>query len=188
MDEQQGLNNAHLLRANEDMLNGLGQLSDYFGFSKVMGQIYCTVLLSQDPLCLDDVVDRLDVSKATVSLNLRTLEHLGIVRQVYTSDRSDRRKFYEAETDFWQIITNVISGRELRDVERAITTMEQNVARLQEIMPTLTAEEHELAVHYIEKIDQIQAIFRFVKLLLTTILVQVGKSPNVGDISEIRLE
>ncbi|MGV2435595.1 MAG UNVERIFIED_CONTAM: hypothetical protein LVT10_12585 [Anaerolineae bacterium] len=52
--------------------------------------------------------------KATVSLNLRTLEHLGIVRQVYSSDRSDRRKFYEAETDFWQIITNVISGARIK--------------------------------------------------------------------------
>ncbi|MGV2435596.1 MAG UNVERIFIED_CONTAM: hypothetical protein LVT10_12590 [Anaerolineae bacterium] len=62
------------------------------------------------------------------------------------------------------------------------------MARLQEITSTLTPDNRELASHYIEKIDQIQAIFRFIKLLLTTILVQVGKSPNVGDISEIRLE
>jgi hypothetical protein len=34
MDEQAELNNRHLLRANEDMLNGLGQLSDYFGLQQ----------------------------------------------------------------------------------------------------------------------------------------------------------
>lgn len=173
---------------HDNMLDGLGQLSDYFGFSKVMGHLYTTVLLSPEPLCLDDFVERLDISKASVSTNLRTLEHLGMVRRVWSKDRGDRRKFYEAETDFWQIITNVLSGRELRDVERAIATMDDNVARLRESMPDMSPANQDVAKLYLERIEQIEALFRFAHLVLKTILAQVNESGDVGDISEIRME
>lgn len=179
---------ADLKAVHDTMLDGLGQLSDYFGFSKVMGQLYTAVLLSPEPLCLDDFVERLDISKASVSTNLRTLEHLGMVRRVWSMDRGDRRKFYEAETDFWQIITNVLSGRELRDLERAISVMEENAARLRKSMPQMSEENRAVAQLYIERIEQIQALFRFAQLVMKTILSQVNKTPDVGDISEIRIE
>lgn len=173
---------------HESMLNGLGQLSDYFGFSKVMGQLYTTLLLSPTPLCLDDFTERLSISKASVSTNLRTLEHMGMVRRVWSTDRSDRRKFYEAETDFWQIISNVLSGREMRDVERAIATMDENASQLREAMSHMSDEDRKLARLYLERIEEIGSLFRFAQLVITTILAQVDKSTNVGDISEIKIE
>ncbi|MBL8156890.1 MAG: helix-turn-helix domain-containing protein, partial [Anaerolineae bacterium] len=91
-----------LAAVQSSMLDGLGQLASYFGFSKVMGQLYGALLLSAEPLSLDDLVELLDISKASVSMNLRTLEHMGMVRQVWVRGRGGRRKFYEAETDFWQ--------------------------------------------------------------------------------------
>jgi DNA-binding transcriptional regulator GbsR (MarR family) len=110
--------NLDLAYVHDSMLDGLGQLSGYFGFSKVMGQLYGALLLSPDPLSLDDLMERLDISKASVSMNLRTLEHMGMVRQVWVRGGGGRRKYYEAETDFWQIIANILSGREMRDVDR----------------------------------------------------------------------
>src|SRR5690606_13873268 len=111
---------ATLAAVRDSMLVGLGQLSDYFGFSKTMGQLYGALLLSDSPLSLDDFVEQLDISKANASINLRTLENLGIVRQVWVRGGSGRRKYYEAETDFLQIVSNILSSRELRDVERAL--------------------------------------------------------------------
>src|SRR5690606_36128952 len=114
----------------DSMVDGLGQLSEYFGFSKVMGQLYGALLMSPKPLCLDDLMERLDISKASVSMNMRTLEHMGMVRQVWVRGRGDRRKFYEAETAFWQIISNILAGREMRDVDRALAVMNKNAERL----------------------------------------------------------
>jgi DNA-binding transcriptional regulator GbsR (MarR family) len=42
-----------------------------------MGQIYGTVLLSQEPLCLDDVVDHLDVSEGNGQLKLTNVGAFG---------------------------------------------------------------------------------------------------------------
>ena len=175
-----------LLAAHDSMLDGLGQLAEYFGFSKVMGQLYGSLLMSPRPLCLDDMMELLSISKASVSMNMRTLEHMGMVRQVWVRGRGDRRKFYEAETDFWQIISNILSGREMRDVDRALSIMNQNVQMLREATPEMSAENQELAGLYLERIGQMQALFKFAQLIITSILARVGEM-DLDDVSSIEL-
>lgn len=169
-----GSHDENLQVAQQSMLDGLGQLASYFGFSKVMGQLYGALLLSPEPLSLDDLVDLLDISKASVSMNLRTLEHMGMVRQVWVRGRGGRRKFYEAETDFWQIISNILAGREMRDLDRALHVMDSNIERLSDAMPAMSAQDRQLAELYLERITQMQALFRFAQLMITTILSQAG--------------
>ena len=67
-DKVNGSQHEATLQAVQDsMLDGLGQLSDYFGFSKVMGQLYGALLLSPTPLSLDDlVISRGFLSRVTV--------------------------------------------------------------------------------------------------------------------------
>lgn len=166
---QDSLDNVH-----HNMLDGLGQLANYFGFSKVMGQIYGALLLSPRPLCLDDLVEKLDISKANASMNMRTLENLGMVRQVWVRGSSGRRKFYEAETDFWQIITNVLKGREMRDVNRALMVMDENIRQLNTAMLNLNEDEQELAQLYIDRIARMQGLFQFAQMMITTILTRVN--------------
>lgn len=171
---------------HDSMLDGLGQLSEYFGFNKVMGQLYGALLMSPKPLCLDDLMDRLGISKASVSMNMRTLEHLGMVRQAWVRGRGDRRKYYEAETAFWQIISNILSGREMRDVDRALMVMTKNAERLSVSIPSMNAEDQEQARLFLERIAQMQALFKFAQLIITTILAQVGEM-DFEDISGIEI-
>jgi len=169
------------------MLDGLGQLASYFGFSKVMGQLYGALMLSASPLSLDDLVELLDISKASVSMNLRTLEHLGMVRQVWVKGRGDRRKFYEAETDFWQIISNVLAGREMRDVDRALNVIGENAKRLAKSMDSMSEADKELAQLYIVRMEEMQSLFRFAQLLITSILGK-AEEMDVSQVSRIDLE
>jgi len=177
----------NLQAVQDSMLDGLGQLASYFGFSKVMGQLYGALMLSAEPLSLDDLVELLDISKASVSMNLRTLEHLGMVRQVWVKGRGDRRKFYEAETDFWQIISNILAGREMRDVSRALSVMDDNAARLSKSMANMSEADQELAKLYLERMEQMQSLFRFAQLLITSILGKAGEM-DVSQVSRIDLE
>lgn len=177
----------NLHTVHDSMLDGLGQLSNYFGFNKVIGQLYGAILLSDKPLCLDDLVERLGISKANASMNMRTLENMGMVRQVWVRGSSGRRKYYEAETDFWQVITNILSGREMRDVDRALQVMEDNISRLNKTMSEMTEENRQLAQLYIDRIAQMQALFRFAQLIISTILTRMGEV-DVQEISRIEIE
>ena len=172
---------------HDSMLDGLGQLADYFGFNKVMGQLFGTLLLSAEPLSLDDMMARLDISKANVSTNMRSLEHMGMVRQVWVRGGSGRRKYYQAETDFWQIFSNFLSGRELRDLERALAVMEENRLRISSAIDDLPAEQKILARLYLDRIAQMQALFRFAQLIINSILNQVNSS-DVSDVSGVELQ
>lgn len=165
------------LRAVHDsMLDGLGQLADYFGFSKVMGQLYGTLLLNDGPLSLDDIMQRLNISKANVSMNIRSLELLGFVRQVWVRGGNGRRKYYEAETDFWKILTNVISGREMRDIARTIEVLDDNSQRLFSAMPEMTEADQETARLYVQRMAQLQVMFRFAQVLIANVLAQSGQN------------
>jgi DNA-binding transcriptional regulator GbsR (MarR family) len=184
--ESKKITHQALIAVQDSMLDGLSQLLDYFGFSKVMGQLYGVLLLDSDPLSLDDLMERLDISKASVSMNMRTLEHLGMVRQVWVRGKTGRRKYYEAETDFIQIVTNILNGREMRDVERALNVLQDNMNLLFDTMPRMSADDKEVAELYVERIAQMQTLFRFAQLVITSILARVS-DVNLDSISHIEI-
>ena len=160
------------LRAVQDsMMQGLGKLADYFGYNRVMGELYAALMLNPGPMSLDDLKERVHKSKASVSMNTRTLEFMGAVREAWVrEDNPSNRKYYEAETDFWKILNKVIGGRELKDVEQALNVLDQNIQHLRESSVDMTEENQKLAEFYIERIDQLSDFFRFAKLILTGIL------------------
>lgn len=177
--------NPTLGAANDSMLDGLGQLADYFGYNRVMGKMYGALLLSPAPMSLDDLMNHLDISKASVSMNMRTLENMGIAREVWV--RGDRRKFYEAEPDFWKILTNVLGSRELREVNQALEVLEGNMDRLRQSASEMNEKDEALAHFYVERMQQVRGFFRFAKLVLTAILERDTKI-NVNDVTRIDFE
>ena len=64
------------------------------------------MLLSRKPLSLDDMAERLEVSKASVSTNIRVLERWKVVRRVF--NRGDRKNYYELRGDLWEIETELV--------------------------------------------------------------------------------
>ena len=172
---------------HDSMLDGLSQLADYFGFSKVMGQLYGSLLLSAEPLSLDDMMARLGISKASVSTNIRSLEHMGMVRQVWVRGGSGRRKYYQAETDFWQIFSNFLSGRELRDLEHALSVMQENHQRISASIDDLPPDQQMLARLYLDRIAQMQALFRFAQLIISSVMSQVS-GIDVSAVSSVELQ
>ena len=178
--------NKTLESVNTSMIEGLGQLAGYFGFSRVMGQLFGALMLSPVPLSLDDLMERLAISKASVSTHMRTLEHMGIVHEVWVRD--DRRKYYRAEGDFWQILSNILSSRELRDVNQALRVLDDNAADLQKSLPLMEEDERKLAEFYVERLDQLQDFFRLAQLLLTSLIQHAKERPEASEITRIDFE
>lgn len=163
---------------NASIIEGLGRLASYFGFSKGMGQLFGVLMLSPEPLSLDDLMERLGISKANVSTTMRTMEHMGLVREVWIRD--DRRKFYRAESDFWQILTNILRSRELRDVNQALHVLDDSAQRLQEAIPDMESEDRRLAEYYLDRLSQLQEFFRLAQLLLMSLIERAQDQPDGG--------
>ena len=88
--------------AKWEMVEAGGRTAQSFGLSRLFGQIYMLLYLSDEPLGLDFLAEQLGVSKASVSIASRQLESWGAVRRIWK--KGDRRDFYTAETDFRNLI------------------------------------------------------------------------------------
>jgi DNA-binding transcriptional regulator GbsR (MarR family) len=157
-----------LLAVNESTVAGVGRLAHFFGFSEVMGRLYGTLLLSPGPLSLDDLANGLKISKGSVSMNMRSLERWGMAKEVWV--RGERKKFYTAEPDLWQVIRNVLNSRERREVQLALDVLSQSVEKLQLAENELSADEQKLAAFYLERMADLQSFFRFAQMALETVL------------------
>lgn len=157
-----------LIAVNNSTVAGIGRLARFFGFSEMMGRLYGTLLLSPQPLSLDDLTEMLQISKGSVSMNMRSLERWGMAKEVWM--RGDRKKYYEAEPELWKVIRNVLSGRERREVQLALQVLNNNVNRLRAAEDNLSPEEKELAEFYLERIDELEAFFRVAQMALETVL------------------
>jgi DNA-binding transcriptional regulator GbsR (MarR family) len=147
---------------------GLGRLARFFGFSDVMGRLYGTVLLSPEPMSLDDLANSLEISKGSVSMNMRALERWGMAKEVWM--RGERKKYYAAESDLWQVIRNVLGSRESREVQLALNVLGESIEKLKTAENELTPQELELARYYLERIAELQSFFQVAQLALTAVL------------------
>lgn len=77
------------------------------GFSDASGVLRGTLLLSPEPLSMDDLVERTGYSKSTVSANMSILENLGCVKRLITP--GDKRYHYVAVIDLNAIKSTMMS-------------------------------------------------------------------------------
>ncbi|MCA9868639.1 MAG: hypothetical protein KIS95_04765 [Anaerolineae bacterium] len=174
-----------LTAVNDSTVSGLGRLARFFGFSDVMGRLYGTLLLSPAPLSLDQLGDTLEISKGSVSMNMRDLERWGMAKEVWV--RGERRKFYKAESDMWQVIRNVLGSREQREVQLALGVLGESIEKLQAAERDLSADEQQLARYYLDRIGDLQAFFQFAQLALHAVLGG-DKALDFDAITKIEIE
>jgi HTH-type transcriptional regulator, glycine betaine synthesis regulator len=89
------------------------QVVDFFvdgvrvlGLPRSIGEIYGLLFITPDPLSLDDLVEKLGISKGSASQGLRTLKTLGAVREA--NSINDRRTYYEPATELKRLVGGFI--------------------------------------------------------------------------------
>ncbi|UCD58413.1 MAG: hypothetical protein JSV16_04670 [Candidatus Hydrogenedentota bacterium] len=90
-----------------DFIDTLGEASERYGMTRLAGLLEGLLYLSREPLSLDDMAERLEVSKASVSTNVRVLERWKAVRKVF--NRGDRKNYYELRGNLWEIETEIVT-------------------------------------------------------------------------------
>ena len=81
----------------QECINFFVHAAQALSVPRSVGEIYGLLYSSGEPLTMDDVVERLSISKGSASQGLRTLRDIGAVRTTYVA--GDRRDFFVAETE-----------------------------------------------------------------------------------------
>jgi DNA-binding transcriptional regulator GbsR (MarR family) len=77
----------------EGFVERMGLLMEAEGMPRIAGRLIGFLLLREGAFSLDDLAERLQVSKASVSTNARQLEQAGVLERV--SEPGDRRDYYQ---------------------------------------------------------------------------------------------
>ena len=156
----------NLARAGDNFIEGAGHLASTVGVSRVIGQLYAMLFLSNEPLCLDDMAETLGISKGNASVNIRELEKLGVVRKVWV--KGSRRDFYEAELDLEKLIKNgIVAGakRRMNMILETVVKTENLVKRAK----GMNGEEKKTAELYLKRLQSVKEIHRFAEEMLESI-------------------
>lgn len=94
----------------EELVNQIGNFIQYWGFKNVQGRIWAHLFLTQESLDAADLMKRLSISKALVSISIKEMLEYEVIRPVGKSERGTT--LYEANSDTHSVILNVLRGRE----------------------------------------------------------------------------
>jgi DNA-binding transcriptional regulator GbsR (MarR family) len=105
----------NLERAQEQFILEWGRMSSSWGINRTMAQIHALLFVSGVPLEVNEIMDRLQISRGNASMNLRELIDWGIIRRF--RQPGDRKDVYISDTDPYQMFLRVVKERKRRELD-----------------------------------------------------------------------
>jgi DNA-binding transcriptional regulator GbsR (MarR family) len=122
------------------------RVADVLSLPRSVGEIYGLLYISSEPLCMDDLRTRLNISKGSVSQGLRFLRSFGAVRTVYVA--GSRKDYFEAEIE----LRKMVAGFVKEQVQPHLVNGKERLKRLNRL---LEEEPEERAEPLREKLEQL---------------------------------
>ncbi len=89
-------------------------MASAWGINKTMAQIHALLYAETDPLDTNAIMEQLDISRGNANMNLRNLLQWQLIHKVHF--KGNRKDFYTAEKDVWNIVSTIIRERQQREV------------------------------------------------------------------------
>lgn len=138
--------------------DAIGDIIEHWGFRKVLGRVWTVLFIAGGPLPAATIGERLQMSAGAVSMALTELQRWGVVKRVWRP--GERKEFFEAETDFWKMISKVFDERE----RLLADSVRERLERASTILQALP-DEQEVATG----IDRINRLLAFVLVAQTAL-------------------
>lgn len=138
-----------------------GEMGSRWGINRTVGQIYALLYVSREPLTADDIVEKLGVSRSNVSMGLKELQSWRLVKLEHRP--GDRRDFFSAPEDVWQIFKTLAEERQRREVDPTLSMLRDALLETAGSAEDAYAQERMRKMH--ELIEQITDWFAEVRKL-----------------------
>lgn len=109
--------------AKSKFIESWGKLGSNWGINRTMAQIHALLLISPEPLCANQIIEELKISRGNVNQNVRMLIDWGLVHKELRC--GDRKDYFYAEKDIWTVLRQVIQHRKKRELEPIMSVLEE---------------------------------------------------------------
>ena len=103
-----------------------GTMGVLWGINRSMARIHAYIILSEEPVDLDTVATELSISRGNASMSLKELRAWGVIQRVHIS--GERRDYYVAEPDNWNMLFSIVTERKKREFDPALHALRHLLA------------------------------------------------------------
>lgn len=136
--------------AHQEFIERMGLLKEREGMPRIAGSLFALLILEEGPLSLDELAERLEVSKASVSTNARLLEQTGVAERI--GRLGDRRDYYRLGPDACQRMF-LAARRRMHDTRDLLKTTADALSKTSPTARARIAEMHRFYDFLIEELD-----------------------------------
>jgi len=112
-----------LQEGKEKFIQSWGTLGSNWGITRTMAQIHALLLISPEALSADDIIEELKISRGNANMNIRALIDWGLVYKELKP--GERREFFVAEKDMWEVVKNIIIQRKKKELEPMLRVLDE---------------------------------------------------------------
>jgi len=107
----------------QQFVEAWGAMGALWGINRSVARVHALLMATEEHLSLEEISERLQMSKGNASMSLRELRTFGVVRQVEVP--GDRRDFYVTEPDVWTMFFRIMKERKRREFDPALDAIHQ---------------------------------------------------------------
>ena len=139
-------------------VDGIGTAAATSGvLNQLQGRIFALLYLQPRALSLDEIAAELEQSKSNISVNIRGLVEWHLVRRVPVG--GSRKDHYEAVTDFWRLMREILERRYRFNVRQVLVAVEESTRAIAELGTPASKAEREQAAFVASRLAGLRAFF-----------------------------
>jgi DNA-binding transcriptional regulator GbsR (MarR family) len=92
-----------------------GEMGARWGVNRSVAQIHALLWLVGRPMPAEEIADTLGIARSNVSTSIEELQGYRLVNLIHMI--GDRRNFYEAKGDPWDVVENIVEERKKREID-----------------------------------------------------------------------
>ena len=95
-----------------------GEMGTSWGVNRSVGQIHALLYLVGKPLTAEEISETLSLARSNVSTSLKELQDWDLIER--KQQLGDRRDYFTADGDLWDVLIKVADGRKKRELDPTI--------------------------------------------------------------------
>jgi DNA-binding transcriptional regulator GbsR (MarR family) len=152
---EESLIKTNLSELEKEVIDIFVRIASVLSLPRSIGELYGVLYISPEPMCIDDLMHKLKISKGSTSQGLKILRSFGAVRTVYVP--GDRRDFFTAES----ALRKIVSGFVNEQIRPHLENGKERMIRLEALAKAEADNEF-----YIDRIDRLKGWHKRANTLL----------------------
>ena len=112
-----------LIEARQKFIEAWGKVGSEWGINRTMAQVHALLLISPEALTTEEIMEQLSISRGNANMTLRDLIGWGLIEKQHRP--GERKEYFFADKDVWNIARQVAKERRKRELEPVIKILDE---------------------------------------------------------------